>query len=280
MAESQRYKVPQGFRPLLEALAREVLRAQPDDIYAFSALFFQVLQRHRSDNPGANVLEDPAAYEVFKADLQSAFSQRDYAARGGNTNNYQKASLGGDQTPSSRRSSTDRPRSPLDDAATKIQAAFRGHMVRAHPEHFGLQTHVGQTGQPTTPDSPLRRRSNEFLNVADTRKDLKRHSVGYVGEFNTPEDRAATKIQAEIRGFLTRRKVSAMKAQNDLAATKIQSHIRGFLTRKHLDEQGLLLPSRSRSSLGSQDSRSEEQLSTRDAESAATKIQAQFKGEE
>lgn len=48
MAESQRYKVPQGFRVLLEALAREVLRAQPDDIYAFSALFFQVLQRHRS----------------------------------------------------------------------------------------------------------------------------------------------------------------------------------------------------------------------------------------
>jgi hypothetical protein len=38
-----KYKVPVGFRPLLEALAREVLRNQPNDIYAFSALFFERL---------------------------------------------------------------------------------------------------------------------------------------------------------------------------------------------------------------------------------------------
>ena len=37
MAESvsDKYKVPAGLRPLLEAFARETLRAQPSDIYAF-----------------------------------------------------------------------------------------------------------------------------------------------------------------------------------------------------------------------------------------------------
>jgi hypothetical protein len=42
-----KYKVPPGFRALLEALAREVLRNQPVDIYTFSALFFEQLLKHR-----------------------------------------------------------------------------------------------------------------------------------------------------------------------------------------------------------------------------------------
>lgn len=49
MAESvmEKYKVPAGLRPLLEALARETLRAQPNDLYQFGQLFFDVLQQHR-----------------------------------------------------------------------------------------------------------------------------------------------------------------------------------------------------------------------------------------
>jgi hypothetical protein len=61
MAESQRYKVPSGFRTLLEALAREVLRAQPEDIYAFSALFFQELQRHRIGRSKLYFVKHPVA---------------------------------------------------------------------------------------------------------------------------------------------------------------------------------------------------------------------------
>ena len=47
MDGEKKYKVPHGFRPLLEALAREVLRSQPNDIYAFSALFFERLLQFR-----------------------------------------------------------------------------------------------------------------------------------------------------------------------------------------------------------------------------------------
>ena len=43
----EKYKVPAGLRPLLEALARETLRAQPNDLYQFGQLFFDVLQQHR-----------------------------------------------------------------------------------------------------------------------------------------------------------------------------------------------------------------------------------------
>uniref|UniRef100_A0A915A9E4 RIIa domain-containing protein n=1 Tax=Parascaris univalens TaxID=6257 RepID=A0A915A9E4_PARUN len=240
-ASSEKYKVPSGLRPLLEALARETLRAQPADLISFSQLFFDELQRHRSQcGKDADILKEPALYERFKNDLQMKYQE----------------SLG--SSPQNAR-----PQSPMDVAATKIQAAFRGHIVRSNPEKFGLEKplHVMQ-----------RRRSNEHIQIADTRKDLNspdvdakqqpagdvadftngRHSVGgYTLEKDTPEDRAATKIQAEIRGFLARKHVQHMKKEGDDAATKIQAHIRGYLTRKHLEETGMVSPSRSHSSLHS-----------------------------
>ncbi|VDP43383.1 unnamed protein product [Heligmosomoides polygyrus] len=90
-----RYKVPEGLRPLLEALARETLRSQPKDVVRFAQLFFDELQHHRKSNPNTDIICDPVAYEMFRTDLQ----RRERCA------------------------------SPLDDAATKIQAAFRGHCV-------------------------------------------------------------------------------------------------------------------------------------------------------
>ncbi len=40
-------RVPRGFQNILEGLAREVLRAQPKDLYAFGAVYFENLQRMR-----------------------------------------------------------------------------------------------------------------------------------------------------------------------------------------------------------------------------------------
>ncbi|VDM54722.1 unnamed protein product [Angiostrongylus costaricensis] len=190
-----RYKVPEGLRPLLEALARETLRSQPRDVIQFAQLFFDELQHHRKSN--------------FIQKLTYNDDRRE-----------------------------DRCSSPLDEAATKIQAVFRGHCVRAHPEKFGVSKVISRT------------QSSEKVDSFNNKKDLKRHSVGgYAINFDSPEDRAATKIQAEIRGFLARKHVEKMKKEDTEAATKIQAHIRGYLTRKHLDEQGLLSPSRSRSPL-------------------------------
>ena len=38
-------RVPPGFPNLLEGLAREVLRSQPTDIYAFAAVYFENLAK-------------------------------------------------------------------------------------------------------------------------------------------------------------------------------------------------------------------------------------------
>ena len=43
---SDKYKVPSGLRPLLEAFARETIRAQPEDLIEFGQLFFDTLQQH------------------------------------------------------------------------------------------------------------------------------------------------------------------------------------------------------------------------------------------
>uniref|UniRef100_A0A1I8AMD5 RIIa domain-containing protein n=1 Tax=Steinernema glaseri TaxID=37863 RepID=A0A1I8AMD5_9BILA len=209
----EKYRVPHGLRPLLEAFARESLRAQPTDLISFGKLFFDLLHHHSQE--AKNVIEDPVQYNKFKTELQHKVKCE--------TGHFRSLS-------------------PKDIAATKIQSAFRGFQVRHHPEQFGIPL-----------ETMTRRRSAERLASLDTKKDVKRHSVGgySMESVDTPEDRAATRIQAEIRGFLTRKQVQHMKEESMNAATKIQAHIRGFLTRKHLDEQGLLSPSRSRSSIHS-----------------------------
>uniref|UniRef100_A0A0N4Z4X3 RIIa domain-containing protein n=1 Tax=Parastrongyloides trichosuri TaxID=131310 RepID=A0A0N4Z4X3_PARTI len=212
----EKYKIPDSLRPLLEALARETIRAQPDDVISFGKLFFDILSFHQKDSDKC-VIGDNISYDMFRMDLQQRYKNM------------------------SSKENIMRSASPEDIAATKIQAAFRGHQVRMHPEKYGIDAEL------------VRRRSSDRLASLDFKKDQKRHSIGgYSLEHSqTPEDRAATKIQAEIRGFLARKNVQAMREQNDNAATKIQAHVRGFLARKRLGKEGLISPSRSHSSLQS-----------------------------
>lgn len=47
---SDKYKIPETLRPLLEALARETIRAQPTDVVSFGKLFFDILSLHQQGN--------------------------------------------------------------------------------------------------------------------------------------------------------------------------------------------------------------------------------------
>ncbi|KAL3982671.1 IQ calmodulin-binding motif family protein [Acanthocheilonema viteae] len=209
MAESssENYKIPAGLRPLLEALVRETLKTQPNDLISFSVLFFSVLQKHRKQNNAEDVLKDPALYESFKIDLQKQYHEKDKM-------------IG---------------RSPrsLNEAATKIQAAYRGHIVRANPQKFGF----------SKKDTDIIWSPTDCNNLPNAEKNFKCHStidaIDSVIERDAIEDRAATIIQAEIRGFLIRRHLQQEKKEGNEAAKKIQAHIRGYLTRKHLDEVGI-----------------------------------------
>lgn len=100
-----------------------------------------------------------------------------------------------------------------DDAATKIQAGFRGYRVRKQ-----MRQGRGSTGGSSASGAGS--------------------SSGSVGQQRSPrvtkkltlEDKSATKIQAGVRGFLVRKR---QKTATD-AATKIQASFRGFKARKDL----------------------------------------------
>ncbi|VDO20611.1 unnamed protein product [Brugia timori] len=225
MAESsnENYKVPIGLRPLLEAFVRETLRTQPTDLVSFSILSFNVLQKHRKQNNAEDVFKDSALYESFKIDLQKQYHEKDEM--------------------------TERSLEPLEEAATKIQAAYRGHIVRANPQKFILsekKTDVtcSSTGRINLLDAEKNLKISKIcFYIYSIYQSTRYHSVNVAGSVvhsNVIEDRAATIIQAEIRGFLTRRHFKQEKKEGNDAAKKIQAHIRsGYLTRKHLDEVGI-----------------------------------------
>lgn len=93
-----------------------------------------------------------------------------------------------------------------DNAATKIQANFRGYRVRKQLKDTSVTNAETVNGNVDT--------------SSKIDKDMKLRE----------EDKSATKIQAGVRGFLVRKK---QKLASD-AATKIQSTFRGFKTRKEL----------------------------------------------
>ncbi|XP_026197740.1 sperm surface protein Sp17 [Anabas testudineus] len=55
-------RVPQGFGTLLEGLAREVLRDQPEDIPKYAAQYFETLLKQREDS-GVDPVEWAAKLE-------------------------------------------------------------------------------------------------------------------------------------------------------------------------------------------------------------------------
>ncbi|KAI9560642.1 hypothetical protein GHT06_011592 [Daphnia sinensis] len=189
------------------------------------------------------------------------------------------------------------------DAATKIQAGFRGHQDRKRVKN--LQCHLienedvddGRAEGVSDPDLPNVEQSHENICVTEL------------------ENAAATKIQAGFRGYQDRKNVKNLKKEattNDLvnetnlieddidvqdsernlldkknsAATKIQAGFRGHQDRKrvkHLkdsvtrsetidsdfcNEEALLLD----------DDQSAEAMQTKEQNAAATKIQAGFRG--
>lgn len=103
-----------------------------------------------------------------------------------------------------------------EDAATKIQAGFRGYRVRKQLK----QTSNGNLA------TNQRNSSNPY------RQERIDEANGQRFKANKPMDKekCATKIQAGIRGFLVRKKQRV--AEN--AAIKIQAGFRGFRARKQL----------------------------------------------
>lgn len=101
-------------------------------------------------------------------------------------------------------SSPNSPASSEEDAATKIQAGFRGYRVRKAIRNQKTSPGGGGAGSGAG-----------------------KKSAGSL------EENSATKIQAGVRGFLVRKR---QKVATE-AATKIQASFRGFKTRKELTKK-------------------------------------------
>lgn len=107
-----------------------------------------------------------------------------------------------------------------EDAATRIQAQFRGYRVRKQ---------LKQSSNGNLTSNQNQRNSN---NLTTYRNDRTQDTNGqrFKSSKQLDKEKCATKIQAGIRGFLVRKKQRV--AEN--AAIKIQAGFRGFRARKQL----------------------------------------------
>lgn len=108
-----------------------------------------------------------------------------------------------------------------EDAATKIQAGFRGYRVRKQLKQNQ------SSGRNQITNASTYRRSNSIQ-----RSNERKAANGFTlkSKKSVDEEKCATKIQAGVRGFLVRKK---QKLATD-AAVKIQAGFRGFRARKQL----------------------------------------------
>ncbi|XP_033758763.1 microtubule-associated protein futsch-like isoform X6 [Pecten maximus] len=267
-------RVPKGFQNILEGLAREVLRNQPENIFEFGAKYFDQLLRVR-DETG----HDPA---VHGARMEDRFYNNDaFRSPGVDSGDPQQQDAALKIQTEYRRHSAKKEVDGMreEDAATTIQAGVRGHQDRQKVDE-----------------------------MKETEERLKSQDVDI--NLEDPEvEAAAVKIQAGFKGYKARKEVKETKSKSEVqestedaaqgettvtkqeseeanadqadldptaneAATKIQAGFRGHKVRKEV-----------RAKKESQETSTEEKkeeidinLDDPEVEKAATKIQAGFRG--
>uniref|UniRef100_A0AC11E8E3 Sperm autoantigenic protein 17 n=1 Tax=Ovis aries TaxID=9940 RepID=A0AC11E8E3_SHEEP len=145
------YRIPQGFGNLLEGLTREILREQPDNIPAFAAAYFENLLEKRERLPGeltnpvnrTESMQDEPHHLVVPE--KTSFDPAEWGAKVDDRfyNNHafkeqespEKHEPGKEnsQTSVKEKTALESPEEDKDmeeNAALKIQAAFRGHLAR------------------------------------------------------------------------------------------------------------------------------------------------------
>ncbi|XP_046353045.1 abnormal spindle-like microcephaly-associated protein homolog isoform X8 [Haliotis rufescens] len=277
-------RVPKGFQNILEGLAREVLRAQPKDVFQFGCKYFESMVNVREETGhdpavlGAKIEDRYYNNDSFKnPSVDPADPQQQDAALTIQTNYRQHAAK--EEVQGMRE----------EEAATVIQSGVRGYIDRQK---------VLETKDPEA----FEKRQQELKErlAAEEKKAEEEEEVDI--DLNDPDvEKAAIKIQAGFKGFKARKEVQEVKSKDseqpqekteedeiadiDLkdpelasAATKIQASFRGHKARKDVTEKKTEDAPAPPPAEETQEEEIDIDLNDPEVEKAATKIQASFKG--
>ncbi|XP_052805347.1 uncharacterized protein LOC128234843 isoform X5 [Mya arenaria] len=283
-------RVPKGFQNILEGLAREILRSQPENPFEFGAKYFEQLMRVREETG-----HDPAVHgarledrfynnDSFKSPSVDPSSPQQQDAALTIQTNYRKHTA--EQQVENMKE---------DEAAEKIQAGFRGYQDRQKFADLKSRKSGGIPADNREPEKGGKQEEEEEVDI----------------DLNDPDvEKAAVKIQAGFKGFKARQEIKEMKEKapepapspeptktqaqeeeevdidlNDpevgAAALKIQAGFRGHQTRQQLkDKQESKQTDKSPPEPVKEEKKEEVDidLNDPDTEKAALKIQAGFKG--
>ncbi|XP_014262861.3 neurogranin (protein kinase C substrate, RC3) b isoform X2 [Maylandia zebra] len=222
-------RVPRGFGTILEGLTREVLRDQPEDIPKYAAQYFEALLKERQESG-----MDPAEWA---AKLEDRFY-----------NNHAFKSPEEECSQSQKKEDiVDIMDIPLDDpeanrAAAKIQAGFRGHMIRKQlkPEvKEGDKEECSRPQEEDIMDIPL--------DDPEANRAAAKIQAGFRDRMNRKKLKPEGKIEEEKEeGIQPQKEEDIVDIMNiplddpeaNRAAAKIQAGFRGHMDRKKLKPEG------------------------------------------
>ncbi|XP_076112232.1 uncharacterized protein LOC143080326 isoform X7 [Mytilus galloprovincialis] len=294
-------RVPKGFQNVLEGLAREVLRNQPDNIYEFGAKYFEQMLAVR-DETG----HDPA---VHGARLEDRFYNNDsFKSPVVDSGDPQQQDAALKIQTEFRRHDAVKKVEVMqeEEAALTIQSSFRGHQDREKVKQMIVEKDPAQPkAEEEEVDIDLTDPDVEHAAIKiqagfkgyKARKDVqtKAKSKKPEAKEQTELDKAATKIQAGFRGHQTRQQHKNPKEKQpetkeeevdidlndpevEKAATKIQAGFRGHQTRKEMQSKTDVKSEEKVPEKKEEEEEVDIDLNDPDVEKAAIKIQAGFKG--